>query len=174
MGSPVAGEYKPGEKVPETVDRWRQALELRRSGESYQEIADRLGYANPSGAYDAVMGALKATLAEPAADVRRMEADRLDRLTLAAWPLATSGDLKAMDRVLSIMDRRARLLGLDAPTRAVVETAVKGYAVGNGPDDLSRARPARARAGRTSKSSTPACSAGPAPAPWSSARPARA
>jgi hypothetical protein len=136
MASPRETEYKPGEKTPEVAERWQKALELRKAGASYQQIADKLGYEGASGAYNAVMGAIKATLREPAAEVRALELDRLDRLMVGMWKRAGDGDEKAVASVLSIMDRRARLLGLDAPTRAVVETAVKGYAVGNGPDDL--------------------------------------
>ncbi|MER6860724.1 hypothetical protein, partial [Streptomyces pilosus] len=49
------------------------------------------------------------------------EGDRLDALLLAHWGAATSGeDPKAADLVLKIMDRRAKLMGLDMPVRAEV------------------------------------------------------
>jgi hypothetical protein len=35
------------------------------------------------------------------------------------------GDLKSVDRVLSIMERRAKLLGLDAPSRRAVEVVTR-------------------------------------------------
>ena len=102
------------------TERQRQALELHRTGVGYQAIADRLGYAGPSGAYKAVEAALHKTLQEPAAELRVLELERLDRLHEALWTRAIRGDLAAVDRVLKIMKRRAVLLGLDAPkTRAV-------------------------------------------------------
>jgi hypothetical protein len=44
--------------------------------------------------------------------------DRLDRLLAAFWPLALSGDLRAGDRVLAIIARRAATLGYDAPRQS--------------------------------------------------------
>jgi hypothetical protein len=113
MASPRDGEYKPGETNPEVAARWARALELRKAGASFQQIADQLGYAGPSGAYQAVMSALDATLREPGESVRTLELERLDRMTLGLWQGAIAGEYQAVDRVLKIMDRRARLLGLD-------------------------------------------------------------
>jgi hypothetical protein len=36
------------------------------------------------------------------------------------WPQVAKGNQGAVDRVLRIMERRAKLLGLDAPTKADV------------------------------------------------------
>jgi len=99
------------------TERQRQALELHKAGVGYQAIADRLGYAGPSGAYKAVNAALQKTLQEPADELRTRELERLDRMHAALWPKAVSGHLRSVDRVLAIMARRSRLLGLDAPQR---------------------------------------------------------
>jgi hypothetical protein len=98
-------------------DRHLAALELRKAGATYQMIADQLGYASTRGAHKAVASALKATLREPADAVRILEAERLDAAQLALWKRCVGGDEKAIARLLSIMDRRAKLLGLDAPSR---------------------------------------------------------
>jgi len=47
--------------------------------------------------------------------LRALELLRLDELLNALWDTAIAGDLKAVDRVLKVMERRAKLLGLDAP-----------------------------------------------------------
>jgi hypothetical protein len=47
--------------------------------------------------------------------LRVLEAGRLDQLQLAIWKSALAGHLGAIDRVLRIMERRARLFGLDTP-----------------------------------------------------------
>jgi hypothetical protein len=101
-------------------DRKLQALELRKAAVSYQQIADQLGYRSASGAFNAVKAALKATLREPANELRDLEVARLDAMLLPLWRRVQSGDEKAVDRVLRIMERRARLLGLDAPTRGEI------------------------------------------------------
>lgn len=94
-----------------------KALELRKAGHTYQEIADKVGYKGPQWAYDAVQKALKRTLQQPTDDVRKMECERLDRMQLALWERVTNGDLDAVDAALRVMNRRAKLLGLDAPQR---------------------------------------------------------
>ena len=101
-------------------ERQLQALELRKAGASYEAIAERLGYADRSGAYRAVKAALTLTLREPAAELRSLEAERLDAMLLPLWRRVQTGDEKAVDRALRIMERRARLLGLDAPASVEV------------------------------------------------------
>jgi hypothetical protein len=49
----------------------------------------------------------------------RQELDRLDAMLRACWSKAIGGDMKAVDRVLKISERRSKLLGLDAPERVV-------------------------------------------------------
>lgn len=106
-------------------DRKLQALELRKAGVSFQAIADALGYRSASGAFAAVKAALNATLREPASELRELELARLDALLLPFWRRAQGGDDKAVDRCLRIMERRARLLGLDAPTNTKVELSLE-------------------------------------------------
>lgn len=109
-----------------TAERDRQALELRQAGMSFGDIAVRLGYANKGSACKAYQRALERSGALDATpqDARRLEAERLDRMQAAIWAKAARGDLSAVDRVLKISVRRAKLLGLDgAPWRpALVQT----------------------------------------------------
>jgi hypothetical protein len=50
---------------------------------------------------------------EKAADVQRLEIARLDAMLAGIWDKARGGNVAAIDRVLGIMQRRAKLLGLD-------------------------------------------------------------
>lgn len=102
----------------EAAERQRQALQLRQAGVAYEDIAQRLGYSGRSSAWRSVMSALKQTLQEPADEVRTLELERLDRMLLGLWPQAVHGNQGAVDRALRIMERRAKLLGLDAPTKS--------------------------------------------------------
>ena len=89
-----------------------------RPGATFQQIADQLGYRSASGAFNAVKAALKATLREPAKELRELELHAPRRHAAAA--LATRlqpGMRRRSIAALRIMERRARLLGLDAPTR---------------------------------------------------------
>jgi hypothetical protein len=113
------------------VERQRQALELRLAGLTFEAIAREVGYSNRSSAADAVTAALRATVQVPADDLRQLECERLDSLLSAMWPKAVGGSHLAVDRCLAIMERRARLLGLDAPLRLRQEVITA--------DDIDRA-----------------------------------
>jgi hypothetical protein len=62
---------------------------------------------------------------EPAEELRTMEVARLDQMLLGLWPKAIKGDTWAVDRVLKIMERRAALLGLDAPVKRELSGSVE-------------------------------------------------
>jgi hypothetical protein len=130
------GKTRTGKQEVQIAQRHLQAMELRIAGYGYVEIANKLGYLNPGSAYKAVQSAIKAHAAPVANEIRELEAARLDRMTKALWPFvegceaieadpergivaqaAIPPDLEMLDRVLKIMQRRARMLGLDEPTK---------------------------------------------------------
>ena len=102
---------------PELVDKEVKVLELRRAGLTWQRIAEETGYADHTGAYAAYKRAIKRTMQQPADELREQEVDRIDRLQLALWPKAMKGDERSISTIVRLMERRAKLLGLDAPTR---------------------------------------------------------
>jgi DNA-binding CsgD family transcriptional regulator len=94
----------------------RECLRLRAEGLSHRAIARQLHIA-PSTAYKRVAHALQElhrSNAEQAVALRELEALRLDEMQDAIWEQALDGDLHALDRILAIMARRSKLLGLDA------------------------------------------------------------
>ncbi len=99
------------------AERQVQALELRKRGKTFDDIAQAVGYNSPQAAYEGVKAALKRTQQEPADEVRQIELERLDRMLDAMWDKATAGKDFSVDRVLAIMDRRAKYLGLDKPVK---------------------------------------------------------
>jgi DNA-directed RNA polymerase subunit K/omega len=105
------------------LDRTAKALEMRMQGLSYDEIARKLGYANRSGAYKAVCTLLaeRAKQANDDADqLLVLELARLDRMLVYAEKRAKKGDPQAIRAALAVSERRAKLLGMDAPTKADV------------------------------------------------------
>ena len=99
--------------------RQADALALRVKGMTFRQIGDALG-CDGSTAFRAVRDALAATLAECAElaeHLRELENQRLDEMQAALWEKALAGVFPAADRVLRIMERRAKLLDLDAPTK---------------------------------------------------------
>lgn len=104
-------------------EKERRVLELRRAGLTFDVIAQEVGYSNASGAHHAYTRAMKRTLVDAGSDESRdLELDRLDRLQRFAWPQASQGNLRAIETILRIMGRRAKILGLDAPIKAEVTT----------------------------------------------------
>ena len=106
-------------QVEAAAARRQKALDLRIAGARYRQIGAQLGV-SPQTAYRDVQTALGelATLQHRKAEkLRELELERCDKLTLALWPKVKSGDEKAVRAVVAIMERRAKLLGLDAPTK---------------------------------------------------------
>ena len=110
----------------DTQERRAFILELRRSGATYRQIAKatikKFGADNLPLGFDCRYASmdvkrelekLQAINESQADDLMTLELDRLDAMLLGLWQRARSGDEKAVDRVLRIMERRARLLGLD-------------------------------------------------------------
>ncbi|HYE70370.1 MAG TPA: hypothetical protein VD932_02480 [Aquabacterium sp.] len=122
------GESKASVRRIEAKEKQFKALELRRGGADYRQIANALGYAHPSGAHKAVMSAMHEVIREPAEEVRKIELDRLDKLLLSVWNRATSGDMEAFDRVMKVMAMRARLEGINAPEK-IAPTTPDGQAL---------------------------------------------
>lgn len=110
-------------------ERDMRIFKLRQSGTSTAEIARRFGMST-SAVSKSIQRQLEkmnreALIAYP--EVLRLELERLDNLQQAIWPMTqhrkvtmddgtevmVEPDLKAIQQVLSIMDRRTKLLGMD-------------------------------------------------------------
>lgn len=96
----------------QTTERQIAAVRLRALGKTYRDIGTELGV-TAAGAWKMIRAALRHTLVETVDELRRLEAERLDCLQAAISAAAEGGDTKAVDCCLRIMDRRARLFGLD-------------------------------------------------------------
>lgn len=110
----------PGKSTPsartrrtDASARAAEALELRLSGLGYAEIAERLGYSDKSGAWRAVEGELREIRREKATEAVDIDITRLDKVLNAVWQKALDGDPVAIDRVLKVLDRRAKYFDLD-------------------------------------------------------------
>jgi hypothetical protein len=117
-----------------------KALNLALTGLNYQQIGDACGHSR-NWAREAVEWALEATVEEAAKQVRQMQLARLDALIVKQWAYLENNDLpphihlQVMDRILRTEERRAKLLGLDAPVKQEVEqvTEVRVEFVDAGP-----------------------------------------
>ena len=108
-----------------TAQRRTQAIALRLAGVDFESIATRLGYASRGAECTDINRALEQSLAEQARDgevLRQAELLRLDRLQAGVWTQALAGDPRSAEVALKVIDRRCKLLGLDAPARVELMT----------------------------------------------------
>jgi len=98
-----------------------RALEHRKAGASYEQISRALG-CSKNAAWKAVkrgLANLSEECAEKAKEVRQIETLRLDRLWAGVFEDAVNGDPRAINTALRIMERRARLWGLDEQSEEI-------------------------------------------------------
>ena len=97
-------------------ERTAKALDLRIAGASYRQIARQLDVADATAYADVQdeLGRLDGVNHEKAERLRDLEARRLDTLTLSLAPGIKAGDPRAVLAAVRILERRARLFGLDA------------------------------------------------------------
>lgn len=125
------GRSKTSPSQIQIDERHIAAVNLRKSGATYQEIANELGFAGTSGAEYAVRSALEKTMSQPADELRDLELARLNEMQMGLWSAAISGDTDSVNTVLRLMERRARLLGLDAKTSPLMNVVVSNAVAGN-------------------------------------------
>lgn len=122
----MGNSAKRDAKKVDLNERRKIALEARISGLSYQAIADKLGYSDKTLVRRDVVNGIKEIVREPAEEVLRIELARLDEMLAGCWEAAKSGDVSAIDRAIRIQDRRAKYLGLDAPTKVHQTNSFEG------------------------------------------------
>lgn len=113
-------------KAADIRDRRARLIQARIDGVPFQEIADNpdFGYdGNASAARKDFSRACRETMdaEKEAADTwRQLELDRLDHYLLSLAERVDRGEPRAIEVAIKVGERRARLLGIDAPVRAEV------------------------------------------------------
>lgn len=127
----VARTSKLSKAQMEAVTRERHALalEMRKFGYSYDQIAEHFE-TTPASARGLVKSAMEQAIKEPGQEVIDLELQRLDQLYRLAFAAAANGDTDAITKCLAIQQRRAKYLGLDAPEKKELTGA------GGGPMEL--------------------------------------
>jgi DNA-binding transcriptional MerR regulator len=142
-------------RLLDQVERRRRIITLRKRGMTYEQIADVLAEGRDGGepikvTWNHVAHLVKRYLnnvdregTESIEELRVLENERLDEL-LATWgPRARDGDARAANVVLRLMERRAKMNGLDAAQR--IEHSHSGsvlHELGADPDEVKRQREA--------------------------------
>jgi len=142
--------------------RQGDALKLRVKGHTFKEIAQKLSISVGQAHADvqAALSDVREDVARDAATERKLQLKRLDKAMVVADGILESksngldvGDdidsaeiaeelsrleeikLKAIDRIVKLEERRAKLLGLDAPEKREIDARVAGVA---SPEEAAR------------------------------------
>ena len=117
--APVAGAEQPAGKLGR-AQRNARVIQLRLAGLTPQAVADVMtteGHPMSAGAVSQItskqIGALAAVTTERAEEMRDLHLARLERALAAIWPKVLAGNLQAVDRMVKIIDKSARLSGID-------------------------------------------------------------
>jgi predicted transcriptional regulator len=106
---------RPGNSI--AAIRREEAFKLRLAGKSYRDIGKAVGISHAQ-AERYVKQALKESAGRAAAtadELRRLELHRLDELLAALW--GQKAEPQVASTIIRLGERRAKLLGLDAPTQ---------------------------------------------------------
>ena len=126
----VAGNLS---KAAEREERRDQVMAFVLGGASTRQIARVIGVGRTTVQRD-INARLEAAASQcpDTARYRQLQREQLNSLLVTWWPRARE-DLGALDRVLKILERTAKLLGLDAPVRQEI--------TGSGGEPVQDARP---------------------------------
>jgi len=113
----MTAEIIPIEDAAAVFDRDRRAFRLRLAGVSVLRIAEELN-CSPAQVEDSLVRMCGGVTPELRARTIRIELERLDELQKAHYKHAMDGGIAATTVLLKIMERRAKMLGLDALPQA--------------------------------------------------------
>jgi hypothetical protein len=113
-------------------ERRKKATELRLAGVRLEVIAEQLadyGYSSAAHVSMDLKRAREQSVAElnqSTEELRQLTVDRLERLLAAAWPKAVSQkDLKAIETCTRIIERLAKVQGVEAPTQIQLQARIE-------------------------------------------------
>lgn len=122
----MSGKRQSANQIAMAIRRQR-VCELRQTAMSVRAIAAQIvaeglapanySYVTASRDWRAEYERLLDKSSETAEQTRALELERLDVMLHAVWHKIESGDARAIDTALRVAERRAKLLGLDAPVR---------------------------------------------------------
>ena len=109
----------------EVLERQARAIQLHAAGESYDSIAEALGFANRSGSWKSINNGLRAQRDLRADEYLQLQINRYERILAAWWDRATTlHDGKAANIILRTLERLDRVFRLDKGEHAVSQESV--------------------------------------------------
>lgn len=117
-------------------ERRARAVALRKDGKTFAEIGAALGF-SPQRAHKILtekLDELNALSTTETAALRQQQLDQIGTLKQWLWAMAKKGNLGAIDRLERLMNREAKLAGLDAAEK------YEHSGPGGGPIDIASMR----------------------------------
>lgn len=114
----MRGKRRPLSKARITKRR-EKSLELRQQGYTFQDIGQILGVSWVQSRRDVMAGLDEAAkkIRESSEHILAVHMGRLERAIQSMWPAIESGDLEAIRTMTKVLEREAKLLGIDAPAK---------------------------------------------------------
>jgi hypothetical protein len=107
---------------PEVAERYRDVVRLKAAGYTFDQIAERVGYASRSGAKEAYDAAIRWWGREEVDSLRLIEGERLESMWRRLYARIGNDPDMPTDELVSLINmavkvsaRRSSLFGLDAP-----------------------------------------------------------
>jgi hypothetical protein len=108
---------RKGSVEAQTIELMQKVVRLRKQRFSYEQIGNQLGLST-SWVHEIFQKARKELIRDDLETIIDLECRTLDDMQASLSTAALQGDTSAINATLKIQERRARLLGLDAPSRA--------------------------------------------------------
>ena len=147
---------RPTNLTPDVAEKYREVVRLRSLGYTFDDIAQRVGYDSRQGAHFAYQAALKWWGTESVDNARQLETERIELMWRSVMGrlqeaqqrpnVDTAEVLGVVNTAVSVMKRKASLLGLDAP-RQVEVAGQDGGAITTDVGEMLRERIGLARLG---------------------------
>lgn len=113
----------------ELVEFERQVLFLDdyKKGLSYRRIAEKYGVSHQqvANAIRAYLKDLRIIGLQSVIEYRQVQIERIQTAYNALWPNILRGKVDAINTMIRLMEREAKLLGLDAPTKVDITARVR-------------------------------------------------
>jgi hypothetical protein len=127
MGNVKQGKPKGAAGKAEVIQREAEIIRLRRGGLTWDMIAERTGYSSGLSARAAYERGMARYVQADVNELVQLESERLDIAQAAIWQNVLAGDNPSIISLMRIMERRAKLLGLDAAQNINLKAEVVTY-----------------------------------------------
>lgn len=108
----IRHKYMTEEDAARLVETEEEVMALRIKGVSFYRIERQLGITNANRVFQRAIER-RPNMQYKREEAIRLEGERLDALQEGVWSRAISGDVKAVEACIKLLERRARLYGLD-------------------------------------------------------------